>query len=148
MADIHIEDFYHDVARILIHLYNRFPRKGAVFVEDIAGEDTPDEFGLHSTRHMACFGAMLWLCDEGLLRYESVISQDAIDQAVLTGIGFNRLSTMRTDLPVIPEPATSGILAREPAIAINHIRRTMREGTSTELSETVHRLLFERAPST
>jgi len=32
MADIHIEDFYHDVARILIHLYNRFPRKGAVFV--------------------------------------------------------------------------------------------------------------------
>jgi len=72
---------------------------------------------------MACFGAMLWLCDEGLLRYESVISQDAIDQAVLTGIGFNRLSTMRTDLPVIPEPATSGILAREPAIAINHIRR-------------------------
>ena len=148
MADIHIEDFYHDVARILIHLYNRFPRKGAVFVEDIAGEDTPDEFGLHSTRHMACFGAMLWLCDEGLLRYKSVISQDAIDQAVLTGIGFNRLSTMRTDLPVIPEPATSGILAREPAIAINHIRRTMREGTSTELSETVHRLLFERAPST
>lgn len=148
MADIHIEDFYQDVAKILIHLYNRFPRKGAVFVEDIAGEDTPDEFGLHSKRHMACFGTMLWLSDEGLLRYESLISQDAIDQAVLTGTGFNRLSTIRTDLPVIPEPETSGILGREPAIAINHIRRTMREGTSTELSETVHRLLFEPAPGT
>jgi len=146
MADIHIEDFYHDVARILIQLYNRFPRKGAVFVEDIAGADTPDEYGLHSRRHMACFGAMLWLSDEGLLRYESVISQDAIDQAVLTGTGFNRLSALRTDLPVTPPPDDSGILAREPAIAINHIRRMMQEGTSTELSETVHRLLFKPEP--
>ena len=139
MGDLHIEDFYRDTARILIHLYNRFPRKGAVFVEDIAGEDEPDEFGLHSSRHMACFGAMLWLAEEGLLRYESVIGQDAIDQAVLTAECFNRLATQ------YPQGETAGAsgLVREAALAVNRIRQCMASATSTELSETVHRFLFD-----
>ncbi len=142
MADIHVEDFYRDTALVLINLYNRFPRKGSVFVEDIAGADTPDEFGLHSTRHMACFGAMLWLADEGFLRYESLISQDAIDQAVLTSRAFELLSALRTDLPADTDPDASTALAQEPAIAVNHIRRVLQHGTSTQLSGTVHRILF------
>ncbi|MYL26881.1 MULTISPECIES: hypothetical protein [Halomonadaceae] len=139
MADLHIEDFYRDTAAILIHLYNRFPRKGAVFVEDIAGDDEPDEFGLHSNRHMACFGTMLWLADEGLLRYESVIGQDAVDQAVLTAECFNRLSTQHPE----GEAAGGSGLIREAALAVNRIRQCMANGTSTELSETVHRFLFD-----
>lgn len=139
MADLHIEDFYRDTAAILIHLYNRFPRKGAVFVEDIAGEDEPDEFGLHSNRHMACFGAMLWLAEEGLLRYESVIGQDAIDQAVLTAECFNRLATQYPE----GEDAGGSGLVREAALAVNRIRQCMASATSTELSETVHRFLFD-----
>ena len=142
MADIHVEDFYKDTALILLQLYRSFPRRTAVFVEDIAGPDTPDEFGLHSKRHLACLGTMTWLADEGLLRYESLISQDAIDQAVLTGEGFTRLSSLRPDLPIDVDPIGEGALAREPAIAINHIRRILKSGTSTELSETVHRILF------
>ena len=139
MADLHIEDFYRDAAAILIQLYNRFPRKGAVFVEDIAGDDEPDEFGLHSNRHMACFGTMLWLAEEGLLRYESVIGQDAIDQAVLTSECFNRLSTQYPE----GEAADGSGLVRESGLAVNRIRQCMANGTSTELSETVHHFLFD-----
>ena len=69
MADIHVEEFYRDVAIALSQLYSAFPRRINLFVEDIAGPDEPDEFGLHSKRHMACFGALLWLAEEGFLRY-------------------------------------------------------------------------------
>lgn len=96
MADLHIDDFYRDCAMVLNTLYQAFPRKASVFVEDIIGHDEPDEFGLHSRRHLACFSAMLWLADEGHLRYESVIRQEAIDQAVLTGPMFALLSAAAT----------------------------------------------------
>src|SRR5690606_17140011 len=92
MADIHIADFHKDVARILCQLYAGFPRKLTVFVEDISGPDTPDEFGLHSTRHQACFATLLWLADEGYIRYDSTIRQEAIDQVTLTHRGFTLLS--------------------------------------------------------
>lgn len=93
MADIHIEDFYRDSAIALVQLYSVFPRRINLFIEDIAGPDEPDEFGLHSPRHMACFGALLWLEEEGLLRYVDTIRQEALDQAVLTRNAFVRLST-------------------------------------------------------
>ena len=92
MADIHVEEFYKDAAIALVQLYGAFPRRINLFVEDIAGPDAPDEFGLHSKRHMACFGALLWLSEEGLLRYIDTIRQEALDQAVLTRDAFIRLS--------------------------------------------------------
>ena len=61
MPDIHIEEFYRDAAIALLQLYSVFPRRINLFVEDIAGPDDPDEFGLHSPRHQACFGALLWI---------------------------------------------------------------------------------------
>ncbi len=93
MADIHIADFYKDAARILVQLYNQFPRPTMLFVEDIAGPDTPDEFGLHSPRHQSCLSTMLWLAQSGYLSYETLVRQEAIDQAVLTQRGFTLLAT-------------------------------------------------------
>ena len=69
MADLHIEDFHQDVARILVALYNRFPQPASLFVIDLIGEHEPDPFGVPAPRHSACFSAMLWLADEGFLRY-------------------------------------------------------------------------------
>lgn len=92
MADIHVEEFYKDAAIALAQLYSVFPRRVNLFVEDIAGPDQTDEFGLHSKRHMACFGALLWLAEEGFLRYVDTIRQEALDQAVLTQEAFIRLS--------------------------------------------------------
>ena len=147
MADIHIDDFYKDTGLILVHLYNLFPRKGNVFAEDIAGPDTPDEFGLHSPRHMACFGAMLWLAEEGFLRYVDTIGQDAIDQAVLTQKAFIRLSA-RSDDPqlqawAVQPPETSPPSVREDYLThIQILRQALRDGLSYRISETVRRILF------
>ncbi|GGE60337.1 hypothetical protein GCM10011533_11110 [Streptosporangium jomthongense] len=97
MADIHIEEFYKDAAVALVQLYGAFPRRVNLYVEDIAGPDEPDEFGLHSKRHMACLGALLWLAEEGFLRYVDTIRQEALDQAVLTQEAFIRLSAPAPD---------------------------------------------------
>ena len=98
MSDLHIDDFYKDIAKILNHLYQSFPRKTTLYVDDIAGFEEPDEFGLHSNRHLACLGAMIWLAEEGYIRFESEISQQAVDQAVLTGRTFSALSAVATSV--------------------------------------------------
>ncbi|RJG08771.1 hypothetical protein D3879_23135 [Pseudomonas cavernicola] len=90
--DLQIDDFYKDAAAGLLQLYQAFPRKVGLYVEDLIGREEPDEFGLPSKRHQSCFGALLWLADEGYLRYESTIHHDALDQAVLSEKGFLRLS--------------------------------------------------------
>lgn len=92
MADIHITDFYRDAAKALNQIYGSFPRLVTVFVEDISGPDSPDEFGLHSPRHQACFATLLWLAAEGYIRYHDTIRQEAIDQATLTHKGFTLLT--------------------------------------------------------
>lgn len=88
MHDLHIGDFYRDAAKILISLYKRFPVKNALYIEDISGQDTPDEFGLHSPRHMACFSTAIWLAEEGYFRYRDTIQQEALDDVVLTQEAF------------------------------------------------------------
>ncbi|MFD2230483.1 hypothetical protein [Alkalimarinus sediminis] len=146
MADLHIEDFFKDAAKILNQLYLNFPKKSSVFVEDISGEDTPDEYGLHAPRHQACFGCMLWLSEEGYLRFESTIRQDAIDQAVLTQKSFSLLSRVCNDPKIIELAERSGDpLNNTPSdlqTNINLIRKIQRKGTSTQLAEAMQRLLF------
>jgi hypothetical protein len=107
MADLHIDDFYRDSALILLRLYNSFPRKSILYVDDICGEDTPDEFGLHSERYQSCFSAMAWLADAGYLSYDEPIRDEALDQAVLSHKGFLLLSS-RSELHLgIPEEEES-----------------------------------------
>ena len=48
MSDINIDDFFKDAAIALVQLYGVFPRRQAVFVEDICGPDDTDEFGMHA----------------------------------------------------------------------------------------------------
>ena len=84
MADINIENFYQHIARILSILYAEFPSKSPLYVDDVAGVDDPDEYGLHSPHYTAGFFAMLWLADEEYIRYMDTIRQDGVDQAVLT----------------------------------------------------------------
>ncbi|MFL1465408.1 hypothetical protein [Marinobacter sp. HN1S83] len=150
MADIHVEEFFKDAAIALVQLYSAFPRRINLFVEDIAGPDEPDEFGLHSKRHMACFGALLWLEEEGLLRYVDTIRQEALDQAVLTQKAFVRLST----------PASAGLLARLENLAprdqdqlpesvrqdlsthIHLIRNALRSGSSATISQVMQGAFF------
>ncbi len=153
MADIHIDEFYKDVAIALVQLYNAFPRRINLFVEDIAGVDEPDEFGLHSRRHMACFGALLWLSEEGLLRYVDTIRQDALDQAVLTREAFVRLSSPASSaLMADIAPQTLASAAEAPPSVkqdlssfIHLFRDALRSGSSLQISRIVHATFFSPA---
>ena len=130
MSDLHIDDFYKDIAKILNHLYQSFPRKTTVYVEDIAGHDEPDEFGLHSNRHLACLGALIWLAEEGYIRFDSAIRQEAVDQAVLTGRTFTALSNIAPEL----SSAENGDLGEGlPA----DLRATAQEGFGNEIPPSV-----------
>ncbi|CAA0111393.1 Uncharacterised protein [BD1-7 clade bacterium] len=88
MSQLHIDEFYHDAGCILASLYDVFPRKNTVYVEDISGDDEPDEFGLHSPRHLACLAAMTWLADQHYIRYDQLIRHEAMEAATLTEKAF------------------------------------------------------------
>jgi hypothetical protein len=144
MSDLHIDDFCKDAARILNQLYLVFPRKSTLFVEDIAGHDEPDEFGMHSERHMACFGTMVWLAEEGLIRYADTIRQEAVDQAILGGRAFALLSAVAEDLTeeehaeleLAPAPDGDAAASLPPSVLrtrrthINRLRSALRSRSS------------------
>lgn len=139
MPDLHIDDFYKDAALILLQLYQVFPRKAAIYVEDISGPDEPDEYGLHSKRYMACLSAMLWLAEQGYLSFESTIRQEAIDQAVLTHKGFTLLSS-RCELDS-DQAVVAAALMEQSSSNINQLRRALKSRSSTALEQTMQYLL-------
>jgi hypothetical protein len=130
MADIHIDDFCRDAAQVILHLYSAFPRRASVYVADIAGEDEPDDVGLHSDRHMACLGTILWLAEEGYLRYEAMVYQDGVDQAVLSGRSFTLLSSLSQFRYAAPSPALPEAVAIEKMTLIEQIRAAVRSRES------------------
>ena len=92
MLDIHITEFYNDVGRIFNRLYSQFPRQITLWVDEISGPDQPDEYGMHSERYIATYATILWLQQEGLLRFNDVDKQDAFNHCCLTLDGFRLLS--------------------------------------------------------
>lgn len=92
MIDVNIDDFYHDIAVALLSLYQQFPQKVSLYIEDICGPDDADEFGLHSPRHLSCIGALMWLRDEGFIRYQDIVKQEAAEDCTLTSKAFKRLA--------------------------------------------------------
>ncbi|HLT14291.1 MAG TPA: hypothetical protein VK006_09365 [Marinobacter sp.] len=148
MADIHVEEFYKDVAVALVQLYAAFPRRINLFVEDIAGPDDPDEFGLHSKRHMACFGALLWLSEEGLLRYVDTIRQEALDQAVLSRTAFIRLSAPAPQALINkldsrhPDQALPPSVQKDLSTYIHLLRSALKSGSSSRISLAVQSAFF------
>lgn len=140
MADLHIEDFYQDVAGILLALYKSFPRPATLLVSDLVGELEPDAFGVPAPRHQACFSAMLWLADEGFLRYADVIRQEGIDQCCLTERAFVRLATPIKELHDASLPP---VIARQRATLAQQLRDARASQSSIQLANVVQ-LCFER----
>jgi hypothetical protein len=92
MIDVNIDDFYHDIAVTLLSLYQQFPQKVSLYIEDICGPDDADEFGLHSPRLLSCIGALMWLHDEGFIRYTDIVKQESAEECTLTGKAFKKLA--------------------------------------------------------
>lgn len=91
MIDVNVDDFYQDTCKILLSLYQQFPLKVSLYVEDICGPDEIDEFGLHSPRYLSCVAAIEWLHDEGFIRYSSIVHQESAEQCTLTQKAFSYL---------------------------------------------------------
>ncbi|QKX15563.1 hypothetical protein [Microbulbifer sp. YPW1] len=119
LDDLHIHDFYRDAGRILLALFQQFPAPATLYVEDIAGPDTPDEFGLHSPRHLACLGAMTWLKECGYIRFSQLVRQEAVEEAALSHHSFLLMVTRGED----------GVSNAE------KLDRIVREGSSPQLEE-------------
>lgn len=146
MADIHIADFYKDVARIFTQLYLSFPRKITLFVEDISGPDSPDEFGLHCARFQSCFSTMIWLAEAGYITYESTIRQEALDQVTLSHKGFTLLYS-RLDLEEHAGIAVDADKELPPSVQdtfatnIYLVRQALKSGSSHAIEQVVQTLL-------
>ncbi|MCM2055739.1 hypothetical protein [Pseudomonas aeruginosa] len=144
--DLQIDDFHKDAAGGLLLLYQAFPRKTALYVEDLIGREAPDEFGLPSKRHQSCLGALLWLAEEGYLRFANTIHYEALDQAVLSEKAFLRLTR------IVPRAGGGGgggggggapaCVRREQASLANQLRQALAQGDGERLAG-LTRLLFE-----
>ena len=136
MGDIHIDDFYHDIGLILSRLYSAFPNRSTLFVEDISGADTPDEFGIHSDRFMSCFSAMLWLKDQGYIMIESTIRQEGVEHAVLTEKSFLILSSQASIMVDggVDTEHLPGFVAERAITNISLLRRALQNKSSIEIS--------------
>ena len=146
MTDIHIDDFYKDVAKTFVLLYAQFPKPAQIYVEDISGPDEPDEFGLHSSRHMACFSTMLWLANAGYLTYIDTIRQEALDQAVLTQKSFTLLtskSALADQHPKVNDEKNPPSVIEEFSSNIHQVRRALKSGSSIQIRQIVRYLLEE-----
>ncbi|MFN3235776.1 MAG: hypothetical protein ACE37D_01835 [Pseudomonadales bacterium] len=158
MADINVENFYRHIAKILHILYTHFPTRAALYVDEVAGIDEPDEYGLHSPTYTAGFFAMLWLADEGFIKYADTIRQDGIDQAFLTHRAFLILTQpteeMINDFGTDNDPESAGnvvsiqpvenispSLQEEQKLIISQLRAALRSGSSIAINKVVDHIL-------
>lgn len=141
--DLHIDDFYKDAAAGMLLLYQSFPRKIGLYVEDLIGREEPDEFGLPTPRHQSCLGTLLWLAEEGYIRFDSSIGYDALDQATLSEKGFLRLSRGLPHAIAEGEPVPPSVRRVQATLAYQ-----LREALSSQQSERVVRLTRQLFTST
>ncbi|WP_217474626.1 hypothetical protein [Stutzerimonas stutzeri] len=143
--DLQVDDFYHDAAAGLLMLYQAFPRKITLYVDDLIGHEEPDEFGLPSTRHQSCLGALIWLADEGYLRFESTIQFLAIDQATLTEKAFLRLTSSLSE-PANDHDSLPASVRRVQSSLAYQLRQALREGHGERLAQLTRHLLSQPSP--
>jgi hypothetical protein len=124
---LNLDDFCKDVARALVILSAVFPRPRDLFVEDVYQEEETDEFGMHSDRYVACFQALIWMREEGFVRYSNTLRIDAIEQAVLTGRAL-ALLIQPTSLEGV-----SAAVAIEENTLLHRIRQALQDGSSTAI---------------
>ncbi|WP_062268653.1 hypothetical protein [Endozoicomonas arenosclerae] len=132
MADIHIDDFFHDCAKTLVHLYNAFPRLTSLYVDDIITPEPVDEFGLPSRRHQACFDSFLWLAREGYIHYSERVRLEGLDQVVLTEKSFLRLSL--PSLNIDPDEQPEHIALKRGTLGWQ-FREVLKSGTTHQLNQ-------------
>jgi len=140
--DLHIDDFYTDTAKGLVVLYQAFPNKITLYLDDLIGYIAPEEFGLPSDRQQRCLSAFLWLSEEGYLRYKSTVRFEALDQIQLCEKAFLRLSSAIAPLPATIEQAPASVRRVQASLA-NQLRVALKAEHSEAVIELMQ-LFFQR----
>ena len=147
-------------SKILSILYQAFPTKTPVYVDEVAGIDEPDEYGLHSPTYTSGFFALIWLADEGYIRFTDTIRQDGVDQACLTHKGFIRLTqpadplyeerAVEEENKVVninksskPADSLPPSIVEERRLVINQLRGALRSGSSIAVNKVVQHILYQ-----
>ncbi|GAA6133722.1 hypothetical protein NBRC116188_05110 [Oceaniserpentilla sp. 4NH20-0058] len=139
MNDVNIDDFYHDIGIILLSLFQQFPRKVSLFIDDISGPDEMDEFGLHSQRYLSAVGALMWLHDEGYIRYLDIIKQESAEECTLTQKAFVKLITPNLSKEKLAN--AHSIEKRESTLAFQ-IQQALREQSSIDMQRIIEQYFF------
>ncbi|QEY59238.1 hypothetical protein FXF61_08710 [Pseudomonas sp. C27(2019)] len=139
---LHIDDFYKDTAKGLLILYQAFPKKSTLYMDDLIGYLEPDELGLPSDRQQRCLSGFLWLAEEGYLRYQSVIRFEALDQIELSEKAFLRLSSTVDPVPDVIQSAPQSVRRVQGSLA-NQLREALHAEHSERVIELMQ-LFFKR----
>lgn len=139
--ELNIDDFCHDVGKILALLHQVFPRPIILSADDICGAEETDEFGIHSNRYLACFATMLWLAEEGYLRYAETLRNEGIDQVVLSGRCFAHLTRPRPE-QVVANSDDGGALPESIALAQSSVVAELRRALSARSSADIRRCVL------
>ncbi len=110
-----------------------------LFVEDVYQEEETDEFGLHSDRYIACFQALVWMREEGFIRFTNTLRSDAVEQAVLTGRALALLIQ-----PTSLEGQSTAVAIEENTL-LNRLRGALQKGSSAALRLLVVELVSDIA---
>lgn len=140
--DLHIDDFYKDAAKGLLHLYQAFPTKSTLYIDDLIGYLSPDEFGLPSDRQQRCLSTFIWLAEEGYLRYQSTIRFEALDQIELSEKAFLRLSNAVSPLPSTLVDLPPSVRRPQGSLA-NQLREALQAKNSEQVIELMQ-VFFQR----
>ncbi|NVK39019.1 MAG: hypothetical protein HWE18_13920 [Gammaproteobacteria bacterium] len=140
MNDVNIDDFYHDIGVVLLTLLQQFPRKVSLFIDDICGPDDMDEFGLHSPRYLSAIGALMWLHDEGYIRYLDIIKQESAEECTLTQKAFVKL--IKPNLSKAALADANSIEKRDSTLA-SQLQRALQERSSIDIQRLIETYFFE-----
>ena len=145
MNDVNIDDFYHDIGVVLLSLFQQFPRKVSLFIDDISGPDDMDEFGLHSPRYLSAVGALIWLHDEGYIRYSDIIKQESAEDCTLTQKALVKL--IRPNMSNEHFKQANSIDKRESTLAFR-MQQALKEQSSIDMQNIIQQYFFNATPNT
>lgn len=113
-------------------LYQSFPCRLTLYMDDFVGILPPDEVGLPHPRQQHCLSSLLWLAGEGYLRHQGTLGYEALDQAELSEKAFVRLASASHPFAATLQDSHPSIRRSQGSLA-SQLRLHLQQGDSEAL---------------